>query len=114
MTTEPAKGALLRTQYEAAVAALAHGAGQQLAAGVDEADVARWAVDQRNRLKQRFRALTPPAVLAAIEARTTARYGDPVGPTADGLHAAGKSWADIIGSACRAGPGPAQWMSSAN
>ena len=108
--TDAAPDPNLRAQYEAAVAALAEAAARQLAAGTDEASVARWAVAQRNLVKQRFRALTPPAIVVAMEARTQARYGDPVGPTADALHAAGKSWADIIGSACRAGAGPAQWM----
>jgi L-asparaginase II len=113
MTPEDATpGSPLRAQYEAAVAALAQAAARQLAAGTDEASVARWAVEQRNLIKQQFRVLTAPAVLLAMEARAQARYGHPVGPTADALHAAGKSWADIIGSACRAGAGPAKWMIS--
>ena len=113
MTPEdPAPATPLRAQYEAAVAALAEAAARQLAAGTDQASVARWAVGERNRIKQQFRALTAPAVVLAMEARTRARYGHPLGPTADALHAAGKSWADIIASACRAGAGPAQWMIS--
>lgn len=93
----------LRTQYEAAVAALGAAARQRLEAGADEEQVARWIVSERNALKQRFRACTPADELARLQAWTQARYGHPLGPTADQLHAAGRSWADIIDAAARPG-----------
>lgn len=93
----------LRMDYENAVAAL-RGAGQRLLdGGTSEEQVARWMVAQRNALKQRFRACTPADDLARLQAWTQARYGNPLGPTAEQLHAAGKSWRQIIDGAARPG-----------
>ena len=58
---------------------------------------------ERNALKHTYRALTPEPVLTRIEAKTLERYGNKIGPTADDLRAAGKSWKEIIDSATRAG-----------
>ena len=93
----------VRSRYEAAVSALAQAASQMLAAGSSEEQVARWAVDQRDRLKEAYRDLTPPDLLALIEARTVRQYGNVLGPSIDQLRAAGKSWTEIIDSAARAG-----------
>ncbi len=93
----------LRAQYEAEVAALRQAAALRLQAGEAEEQVARWCVAQRNALKQHFRAATPADDLVRLQAWTEARYGNPLGPTADQLHAAGKSWRDIIDGAARAG-----------
>lgn len=94
---------LLRAQYEAAVTALGESASSMLSAGLAEEQVARWAVDQRNSLKRNFRDLTPPSIVTAIETRTLQRYGNVLGPSADQLRAAGRSWAAIIESALRPG-----------
>ncbi len=96
-------GSDVRSRYEAAVSALAETASQMLAAGSSEEQVARWMVDRRNRLKEAYRDLTPPDLLASIEARTTQQYGNVLGPSIDQLRAAGKSWMEIIDSAVRAG-----------
>jgi hypothetical protein len=95
--------AALRAHYEAAVAALGESASRMLSDGVAEEEVARWVVAQRNALKRTYRNLTPPDILIAIEARTLQRYGNVLGPSADQLRAAGRSWADIIRSASRPG-----------
>jgi len=92
-----------RQQYEAEVRVLAAACAQRLAAGATHEQVARWAVDQRNALKQRFRALTPPDDLRRLQAWTRERYGNPLGPSAAQLHAAGKSWGEIIDGAARPG-----------
>jgi hypothetical protein len=96
----------LRLQYEAAVIELGRETRHMLASGMSEEQVARWVVDQRNQLKQKFRDLTPPSVLARIEAWTQARYGNALGPSADQLHAGGKSWLDIVNAAARPGETP--------
>lgn len=93
----------LRVQYEVEVAALRGAAAVRLAAGDTEEQVARWSVAQRNALKQRFRAHTPADDLARLEAWTRARYGSVLGPSAEQLHAAGKSWREIIEGAARPG-----------
>ena len=92
-----------RAHYEAEVAALRVAAERLLAAGDGEEQVARWAVAQRNALKQRFRADTPADELARLKAWTSSRYGHPLGPSADQLRAAGKSWREIIDGAARPG-----------
>ncbi|MDW5444301.1 hemagglutinin [Polaromonas sp. SM01] len=96
----------LRGQYESAVAALGEQVAGMLASGAAEEQVARWAVAQRNQLKQVYRGLTPPDVLALIEARTLAQYGNLVGPSVAQLRAGGKSWAAVAASAGRAGSPP--------
>ncbi len=93
----------VRQQYEDAVKALAAEAARQLAAGCTEEQVAHWAVGQRNALKKRFRAVTPQADVARLMAWTQQRYGNPLGPSAAQLHAAGKSWRAIIEGAARPG-----------
>lgn len=93
----------VRAQYEAEVAGLRAAATRLLATGTDEEQVARWIVAERNALKQRFRARTPAADLARLQAWTQSRYGNPLGPSADQLHADGKSWRAIIEGACRPG-----------
>lgn len=77
-----------------------------LAAGVAQEQVARWAAGERDRLKQVYRDLTPPAALAVIEARSLAQYGNTTGPTVEQLRADGKSWAEIAASAGRPGKQP--------
>lgn len=93
----------VRAQYEAEVAALGTEAARQLATGCSEEQVAHWIIKHRNVLKQRFRALTPPDDRARLEAWTLGRYGNPLGPSAAQLRAAGKSWQDIIDGAARPG-----------
>ena len=93
----------LRMMYEAAVAELSNAAVSKLDAGVSEEDVARWAVAERNILKQAYRDLTPESILGRIVARTLERYGNEMGPSVDDLRSAGKSWRQIIHSATRAG-----------
>lgn len=95
--------ARLRTEYEAAVSELAKTAAARLGAGMTEEEVARWAVLERNAIKQAYRERTPAPVLARIVARTQARYGHALGPSADDLRAAGKTWQQIIASATRVG-----------
>ena len=96
----------LRLQYEAAVSELEEKTSSMLVAGVDEEQVACWAVTQRGLLKLQYRELTPPDTLAVIEAWTLKRYGNSLGPTVDQLRARGKSWADIIHCAARPGRQP--------
>ncbi|MBJ2160128.1 hemagglutinin [Variovorax sp. IB41] len=96
----------VRSRYEAAVNALARSASAMRAAGTGEEQVARWVVAERNRLKEAYRDLTPPDLLARIEARTMQAYGNVLGPSVDQLRAAGKSWTEIIDSAARAGVHP--------
>jgi hypothetical protein len=96
----------LRGQYESAVVALGEQVAGMLASGMAEEKVARWAFAQRNQLKQVYRDMTPPDVLALIEARSLAEYGHVVGPSVAQLRADGKSWVVIAVSAGRPGTLP--------
>jgi hypothetical protein len=78
--------------YEADNQALAKQAYAVRAAGQDAETTARQLVDARNALKVKYRALSPPDKVAEFEARKLNKYGNPVGPTADQLHAEGKFW----------------------
>lgn len=93
----------LRSAYEAEVRALAESAAGLRAQGWGDEPLARWATAQRNALKQRFRALTPADQRARLEAWTLRRYGNALGPTAEQLHASGRSWREIVEGACRPG-----------
>jgi hypothetical protein len=98
--------AALRAQYEVAVTALGEAASRMLSTGVAEEEVARWIVEQRNELKRSYRGMTPPDIVSTIEAHTLQQYGNVLGPSADQLRAAGRSWAAIIQSASRPGKPP--------
>ena len=90
-----------RARYEAAVRAIAIEAEEQLARGAEPERVARAAVERRNALKQRFREGVDPNLLRLIELRNVARYGDPLGPTAEALFRRYGSWEGVISAAGR-------------
>lgn len=98
--------ASVRARYEAAVRALAADATDKLRQGITEEEVARWIVAERNALKLAYRDLTPPDLLAIIEARTLRVYGNVLGPSVAQLRAHGRSWREIIEAASRAGSLP--------
>ncbi len=60
-------------------------------------------VDMRNKLKVEYRALSPADAVKAFEQRNTLKYGNPLGPSADQLRAAGKTWEQIVEGASRSG-----------
>jgi hypothetical protein len=60
-------------------------------------------VDIRNQLKVQYRALSPADAAKAFEQRNILKYGNPLGPSADQLRAAGKTWEQIIEGAARPG-----------
>jgi RHS repeat-associated protein len=92
-----------RAAYERAVKGLADKASKMRAAGECPETIARQLVKDRNALKQAFRQNASPDLLKQWEQRNIEKYGDPIGPTADQLHAQGKSWEYIIESATRPG-----------
>ena len=96
----------LRLRYEAAVMELEEKTSSMLVSGVDEEQVACWAVEQRDLLTLKYRDLSPPEARMVIDAWTLSRYGNLLGPTVAQLRACGKSWADIIHGAARPGRPP--------
>ena len=93
----------LRQQYVDEVTELADLGLASRAAGADAQATARLLSAERDALKLKYRALSPPEKVAEWEARAMERWGNPLGPTPDQLRAAGKSWDDIIESAARPG-----------
>jgi len=93
----------LRDNYELAVRALANKVGVLLSQGVDLETIARAVHADRLALAIEYKRLTPEPLRAKIYARTEAKYGNPSGPTIEGLIAQGKSWEQIIDGATRPG-----------
>ncbi|WP_448519843.1 hypothetical protein [Rhodoflexus sp.] len=77
---------VLRGEYEASVAALYDQSMQKLSNESPEM-VARWAVLERNYLKQRIRDKGNPINKISAENRNIAKYGNPIGPSYEFLTA---------------------------
>lgn len=71
------------------------------AAGATEEEVARELVDMRNQAKEITRAGMTPAEVRILEERNQAKYGNPLGPTADQLYAKYGSWELVSDAAMR-------------
>jgi hypothetical protein len=93
----------LRLEYEAAVRSLAERVARLRAAGISSEAIAREISAARRALGVKYKHLTPKKKLAEIYARNLAKYKDKLGPSVEWLRAHGKSWDDIIESACRPG-----------
>ncbi len=93
----------LRREYVRKVESLWDEAIELLRQGSGEESVARHVFARRNRLKETYRSLTPPEMLSKIEKRNIEKYGNPNGPTIEWLRSSGKTWQQIIESACRSG-----------
>ena len=90
-----------RIAYEASVGSLAALAATMRAEGTSEEAIARDVVNRRNQIKVEFRKGDPPNLVAEMERINKAKYGHPVGPTADELFRKYGNWADVIAAACR-------------
>jgi hypothetical protein len=92
---------IARRAYEADVRELRTIGRDMLARGCDDETVARYLVQQRNELKQRYRAFDDPAIVALMEARNFAKCGNPLGPDVDQLFRRYGSWTAVIDAAAR-------------
>ena len=90
-----------RARYEEEVRALREVGEALRTLGWTEERMARHLVAARNGLKTLYRTGLPRTVLTAIEQRNRARYGDPVGPSADQLLQRYGSWQAVMEAACR-------------
>jgi len=97
----PKDGGARRVAYVAAVRALADIVAPRRAAGWTDEAIARELVARRNALKSAARAFDEPAIVALMEARNSAKYGDPIGPDADWFFRKYGSWSAVIAAACR-------------
>ncbi|WP_265861209.1 hypothetical protein [Streptomyces sp. SKN60] len=71
------------------------------AAGATEEEIARELVDMRNQAKEITRAGMTPAEVRILEERNMAKYGNPLGPTADQLYAKYGSWEKVTDASMR-------------
>ncbi|KJY47305.1 hypothetical protein VR46_04285 [Streptomyces sp. NRRL S-444] len=71
------------------------------AAGATDEEIARELVDMRNQAKAITRAGMTPEEVRILEDRNTAKYGNPLGPTADQLYAKYGSWQQVIDASMR-------------
>jgi hypothetical protein len=94
----------LRSRYEVAVLELRVRVAALRAEGRSSEMIARAVHAERRHLAAAFKGLTPEPLRSRIRSRTLSVYGDPIGPTIEGLRTRGKSWDDIIDSATRPGP----------
>ncbi|MCF2132958.1 hemagglutinin repeat-containing protein, partial [Mycetohabitans sp. B3] len=92
-----------RIAYEADAKRINDAVSGMRATGIKEEAIAKWAVDQRNNLKIRYRDISPPEFVKAAEARNMEKYGNPLGPTVDQLRSKGLSWRQIADSAASPG-----------
>jgi hypothetical protein len=90
-----------RVAYVTAVRAIPRAAAARIAAGENAAAVAREAVAARNAAKIAARARTPQPFRGITAIRNKRKYGNPVGPTYEGLVGQNKTSAQIIASAGR-------------
>ena len=93
----------LRAEYEAKVRGLTDRASEMRNAGRSTEEIARSLHAERRALGIEYKGMTPPAQLEQIYARNLEKYGDPLGPSIEWLLEHGKTWEDIIDSACRPG-----------
>jgi hypothetical protein len=105
--------ARLREMYQQGARQIAEEArAMEVAAHGDAArlrQIADWAVRARNELKARIRDDGIKIVKVIAEARNIKRYGNPLGPSAEGLRARGLSDAQIVESAARSNRGFNRW-----
>ncbi|MEU6928125.1 hypothetical protein [Streptomyces sp. NPDC046385] len=70
-------------------------------AGSSEEEIARELVDMRNQAKEITRAGMTPEEVRVLEERNQAKYGNPLGPTADQLYAKYGSWEKVTDASMR-------------
>ncbi|WP_051716503.1 hypothetical protein [Streptomyces sp. NRRL F-5727] len=70
-------------------------------AGASDEEIAREMVDMRNQAKAITRAGMTEEEVRVLEARNQEKYGNPLGPTADQLHAKYGSWPKVVDASMR-------------
>jgi hypothetical protein len=91
----------IRMRYHGLLADLDREECAMRARGASEEEIARRMVELRNDAKEITRAGMSPEQVQRLEERNTAKYGNPLGPTADQLHAKYGSWEEVTEAATR-------------
>jgi hypothetical protein len=91
----------VRMRYHALLAEMDREECALRARGASEEEIARRMVDLRNEAKDITRAGMTPEQVRRLEERNVAKYGNPLGPTADQLYAKYGSWEAVAEAATR-------------
>lgn len=98
---ERAQAREIRMRYHELLDRMVEVADTMRAHGASEEEIARTLVDLRNEAKDITRAGMSPEAIEVLEQRNIAKYGNPLGPTADQQFAKYGSWAKVIEAATR-------------
>ena len=90
-----------RRAYQREVRGLADLVNALASGGATIEQVARTLVKRRNELKAAYRAGDDSRLVALMEARNLAKYGDPIGPDADQLLQRYGDWRAVVAAAAR-------------
>jgi len=90
-----------RMRYHALLGEMDRTECSMRARGASEEEIARKLVQMRNDAKEITRAGMTPQEVAQLEERNREKYGNPLGPTADQLHAKYGSWEAVSDAATR-------------
>ncbi|MFB7981550.1 hypothetical protein [Streptomyces vinaceus] len=90
-----------RIQYHGLLEDMHRTAADMREAGATDEEVARELVDMRNQAKATTRAGMTPEEVRILEERNVAKYGNPLGPTADQLYAKYGTWQQVIDASMR-------------
>ncbi|MFE9611920.1 hypothetical protein [Streptomyces sp. NPDC006012] len=91
----------IRMRYHALIGDMDRVRCAMRAEGRSPEEIARHLVDMRNDAKEITRAGMSPEEVRLLEARNVAKYGNPLGPTADQLYAKYGSWESVADAATR-------------
>ncbi|MER7463385.1 hypothetical protein [Streptomyces sp. NPDC097981] len=90
-----------RMRYHELLEDMHRTAADMRAAGATDEEIAREMVGMRNQAKEITRAGMTPEEVRILEERNIAKYGDPLGPTADQLYAKYGSWQQVTDASMR-------------
>ncbi|MFJ6785512.1 hypothetical protein [Streptomyces yangpuensis] len=90
-----------RIRYHDLLEAMHRTEADMRAAGASDEEIARELVDMRNQAKEITRAGMTPEEVRILEERNTAKYGNPLGPTADQLYVKYGSWQKVTDASMR-------------
>ncbi|QNP64091.1 hypothetical protein [Streptomyces genisteinicus] len=90
-----------RMRYHALLEEMRRTEADMRDAGATEEEIARELVDMRNQAKEITRAGMTPEEVRLLEERNTAKYGNPLGPTAEQLFAKYGSWEQVTDASMR-------------
>ncbi|WP_234432183.1 hypothetical protein [Streptomyces sp. NRRL S-378] len=90
-----------RIRYHGLLEAMPRTEADLREAGASDEEIAGELVDMRNQAKEITRAGMTPEEIRILEERNTAKYGNPLGPTADQLHVKHGSWQKVTDASVR-------------